>query len=153
MPNSFVFPSRQVEMYGGGGCPFLCNRGLNRLRRRLGGLGGWRGDWFRLPGRSLRWWCSWLGRARAISAGGVLEFRQPLQPNLSKPCEYFVWYLLWIWLPCQHRLGGLDLTDSDSDRSSWWSSRLSARGLKMRGILGRLPHRRPGHGHHSASAL
>lgn len=44
-------------------------------------------------------------------------------------------YSFWICLPCQHRLGGLDPAGSDSDRSSWRSSRLSA----VRGNLGRLP--------------
>lgn len=126
-----MFPSRQIETRGSCGCPFLRNRGLNRLCWGLGGPWSRSRDrlWLR---RRNPWWCSWLGRGGATGAGGVLELRQPLQPNLSKPGEYPPRDSGWTVLPGQRRLGGLDPAGSDSDRSSWWSSRLSVRGLGVR---------------------
>jgi hypothetical protein len=77
-----MFPNREVETRGSGGCPFLLNRGLNRPCR-LGGLGGGSRDRLWPWRHNLRWRWSWLRRARVIGAGGLLELRQPLQPDPS----------------------------------------------------------------------
>ena len=88
MSNGLVFPSGKIETCESGGCPFLHGRRLDQLRWRLGGLGGRSRDRFWLWRCDLPWWCSWLRGPGAVGISGVLEFRQPLQPNLSKPFEY-----------------------------------------------------------------
>jgi len=69
MTNSLMFPSGQIETYGGDWFPFLRNLRLNLPRRRLGGLRGWSRDGRWLWRGDLVWWYSWLRRAGVVCVG------------------------------------------------------------------------------------